>query len=444
VSQAPVGDAVAQAQATESAARSALAFMRAHAHAFDPNQIRAMQAEVNNDEKATVQTIADRAMQVIQANEATAQAADIGNVVAQAQDAVNAANQQTAAAKTPEQRSAATQARAQAAIGAYQAGQQRIQNQGAYAAALASGDSVAVAQADINMYTALLASAKGYDDKLAAEAGLKSAEFARSQAMESRIQALGQVAETAATGDLVSQAAISQGTAAKMMAAAHGTDEVIAAEQAQAAANVQMRQAQEQRATEMGALAASTTADPVKQLDDQIKGAMNALAHASGVDETAQLQTQLNNLKLQRANTVAQQGMSLVQFEFDMMEISSGQAIEALDKLLNGKLSPEMRQSIEELIRRFKLGLETPIGGGTMNIAPGNIRLPTFYDVAHAIQHGRLSGPTHNHTANIDASQDLTITVNVNKGQDANLVYDAIDKATSANLRQRLRAAGVR
>jgi hypothetical protein len=389
--------------------------------------------------------------------------------------------------------------RAQAEYQLHQAREQRISNRGALAEARQSGNSVASAETAVDVAQQLLRSARGQQERQAAEAQLAQAEHQLTQARIARAQALAQIEETKDTGNVIAQArdavaaaereadlakgkdahikarqdeasARQQQIAARQTRAqeygqlaeasaggdpvataqaalaaaqrqlelAHGIDQQIAAEAAVANAQTQLHQALEQQIIALGSLAASTTRDPLVQLQDQMAATAKALANAKTPTERVQYQTQLNNLKNQYQATLIQQTEDTINFQLSMRQITSQQAIAQLQALLQNKaLTLQERQGIEEQIRQLQLGS----GTSAFNLAPGNIKLPTIYDVARAM-HGAIAASPFG-TGSVSATANTTINVEVKNADDVPAVAAAIDQATGSQLAGALRAAGM-
>jgi hypothetical protein len=425
-------DTVAQAQALRELAQKEVASARGY-----DQQVQA-QTDLTNANNQYNDAIYNR----IQAEGQLAASEHPGDTVAQAAAIRSAAARALGAARGPDQTLAARTSYNQANEQVHQAIVARIQAQGQLAAAQRPGDTVAQAAAIRSAAARALAAAHGVDQTIAAQTAYSQANEQLHQAIVGRIQAQGQLAASEHPGDSVAQAQAVRSAAARMLAAAHGIDQMIAAQTAYKQSNDQLNQAIVNRDLSIGDLAASTTPEPLKQLDDKIAAARKALADSVGVDARRTQRTNLNSLLLQRATTAADQRASTVDFEFQMMQITAGQAAAMLTQLAHNKnLSQAQRDQYLEQARRYQLGLESPIGGTGFDLAPGNPRLPTFYDVSRAITGGG-SGPTHNNT--VDASATMSIVVNVGRNADVGLVADAIDRTTGAGLSQRLRAAGVR
>jgi hypothetical protein len=373
------GDPVSGVRAQIAQTQSELAFVTAHAHYFDPSVITGLQTQLTSLGTQLVQSLGDQAVQLIQSGGQIAAAKDYGNALAQAQDIAHAAQQAVRRAVGPTQRKSLEAQALATENTVHDQVLARIQEVGTYTVSLHPNDAVAQAQANVNLARQELAMARGYDQVTKAQTDLNNA-------------------------------------------------------------NTTLNQAYENQYTAIGALRASSTADPVKQINDQVNAAYQVMVHAVGTDAKRKAKTDFNNLLLQRASISTQSSADLINFEFQMMEISSATAADTLTKLAsNSRLSRATRNQLLEQARQYELGLVTPIGGDQLNLAPGNIRLPTFYDVMHGFGAGRR--PTMQTRNAIHAQTQ--INVYVAHPNDVPKVAEAIGRATNSNLKARLHAAGV-
>jgi hypothetical protein len=427
------GDAVLQAQVTLRVAREELAA----AHGTD--QIIQAETQVAQAERQLRQARINRIASLAQVTETR----ETGDAVAQAQTALAAAQRELRTARGPDQRIAAQQAVASAQAQLHQAQQQRIGALGGYFEALAQGDPLVEAQIAIEVAQAELKNARGVDEQIAAATALANAEYQLHQAQVQRVQSLGALAEAQAQGDPLAQARIAIQTAQQELAMAKTEAETIQAETDLANASYQYHQALQNRITALGALAASETRDPLAQLSAQIAAARQVLANATTDAERIQGQTDLNNLLNQYTAALVSQTEDTINFQLQMRQITAQQAIAQLQGLLKTQnLTLQERQQIEEQIRQLQLG------GGTseFNLAPGNIKLPTIYDIARAV--GNLSGSsspfgTGSVGGTVNATVNSPITVYVADSADVPAVAAAIDSATGSQLAGALRAAGL-
>lgn len=364
-----------------------------------------------------------------------------GDTVLQAQIAQQTAAKMQATAHGVDEMNAANQMMTAANVQLHQAYQNRTQAEGQLQQTLDTGDAAKQARDAQATAHKLLANAHGIDEQIAGQEAVAAANAQAHQVTLSRIQSAGQLQQTRDTGDTVRQAQDAQKTARDLMRNAHGQDEVRAAEQAMASANAQYRQALEQRDIALGELAASTTADPVQQLTDRLQAAIKALSKAKGKDERAALQTTVNNLRMQRDQTAASDAEDQIDYAFQMMQISAGDAISQLEGILAKyhDLPPQMVRQINEQIRRYQLGLEQPMGSTGFDLAPGDLKLPTFYDVGR----GLATGQVQQTAPRVNAQYAATVNVYVTQAGDENAVAAVLDQALNTNVQQRMRAAGV-
>lgn len=385
-----------------------------------------------------------QARQVLQQAEQHARAADANATPEQVradQQAVadaRAAYAKAAGARRDEQ-IAARERVAQAEAQLRQARQGRVQERGDLRSAR-NEDPVAQARTAVETAKKELDLAHGEDQRLQAEATLARAEFALHQARVQRITELGQLAEAQAQGDPVAQAQIEIQVAEETLARAKTEQERIAAETQLAQAELALHQALQQRITDLGALAASTTRDPLLQLTDQINAARRVLAGAVTQQEQIQAQTNLNQLLNQYTSTLVQQTEDTINFQLNMHQITAQQAIAQLEGLLKTKnLTLQEQHQIEEQIRQLQLG------GGTseFNLAPGSVKLPTIYDIARAMGVAGAGASSPFGTGTVSATANTTINVEVANSEDVPKVAAAIDAATGSTLAGTLRAAGL-
>lgn len=405
-----------------------------------PQERNAAQAQIISADTASKEAARQNAQGQAQLTE-TLQS---GDAVAQALTARQLGYTLLRTALNTQEQVAAEQMIAQGDVQLHQAYRARIQALGQLAQTLDTGDAAKQARDAQAAAHKLLATAHGTDEVIAGRQAVASADAQAHQATLSGIQARGQLAQARDEGDPVAQARDARKTAQSMLRNAHGQDEVRSAETALAQANYQYNQALEQRDISLGDLAASTTADPVQKLTDQIEGVTKALAKAKDPQTRTQLQTQLNNLKQSRDQAAAQNTEDDINYGFQMMQESAGDAIAGLEGILAkyNDLPPEMVRQINEQIRRYQLGLEQPMGSTGFDLAPGDLKLPTFYDVAR----GALTGAVQtnpNMQATDNSQYTNTINVYVTQAGDESAVAAAIDRTLTTNVQQRMRAAGV-
>lgn len=431
----PAGDPIGLARQQLKDVQAAYDYMRHNAQAFDPSQLNQALAAVITARKAVTDAVVQYRTQINNLNTQIAQAQEAGDAVAQAASGVTGATRNVALGGTPQQRGQERLALLQAQVQQHQALQGRTQAEGQLQAALDTGDNVAAARASVSTAQAILRNARGIDEQIAGETALAQANAAYRQALVQRLQAQATLTETQQTGDPIAQSRTAIQAAQRQLQLAHGTDETIAAEQALAAANLQYRQAIQQRYTEQGALLASETTDPLKQLRDQIAAAEKVLASAIGPQGRVVAQTQLNQLKNQYQSELINQRESTIQFQLNMQQIGAQQAINQLQDLLKVKgITLAQRQQILQQVHQLQLGSSS----GQFDLAPGSISMPTAYDVHRAIRRG--SGVPH--LAHHDNSS-TQINVYVRNAHDVPAVADALDRATGSKLRSRLRSAGI-
>ncbi|MFL5861084.1 MAG: hypothetical protein ACJ780_09925 [Solirubrobacteraceae bacterium] len=417
-------------------------YMQTHAAANNPQLLAQYLAQM----LAAQQGVADTAQQ--QATELAASQEQLAEAQAHGDPGLIAAAQKAhgyvllGRAKTQTQKNEARAMIISAEDAGVDATRQWADAQTSLAEARAHGDAGLIAAAELAGGQRDLGLAKNKFDRAAALTRIANAQTAAGEAARATADAQTQVAVAGDFGDSVAQANDAIAGAHRDLGLAQTGAERLAAQAGLLNAVNEREQAIAERYNEFAALAASETLDPVAAAKDLADGAQKALNATTGVDNRTKAQTNRNQLLQSYRALKIDTKESEINFEFQMSEISSGAAISLLQGLLKMKgLTKAKRQEILEEIRRFETGQESPIGGGGFNLAPGNVRLPTFYDVAHARRGAHMRSATH---PNIDASTATNITVNVHRDADVGKVADVIDRATSSQLRARLRAAGVR
>jgi hypothetical protein len=124
------------------------------------------------------------------------------------------------------------------------------------------------------------------------------------------------------------------------------------------------------------------------------------------------------------------------------------QYLAGLEKLAKAPGNTQaMINQINQTIREGQLGQLAPFGmsAGQVQLAPGNIRMPTAIDVMRGVGGPRPHGLVHTHmiTAQNTQHSNNTINVYVHSAADASHVYDAIAQATGSQLGAQARAAGL-
>jgi hypothetical protein len=323
-----------------------------------------------------------------------------------------------------------------------------IQTQGSVAqSTIPTGDAVAQAQEVLTNLNQQLAYAQAhahdFDPNQIADLQkqVNDANTALAAASVTQIDAQSQVTQAQQQGDALQQATTAQAAAREDLSLADGLTQQLSAEKALADANNQYNQALQARITAAGALAASTTNNPVQKVADQISAATKALGAAVGPDAKGSDQTDLNNLKAQYTDALVSQTESTIQFQLDMQTITSQQAINQLNGLLKTKnLSLADQQSIEEQVYKLQNSDTT---GSQFDLAPGNIKLPTIFDVATGLRAAYSAQPGAV-SPNITAQATTQINVTVNSDADVFKVSDAIDRSVGSNLHSKLKSAGLR
>jgi hypothetical protein len=457
VARTPLGDPVGQARANLDVMTRSYRYMLQHRQAFDPSQISQALAQMIDAQKQVVQATQDYADQTIQVQEQIQELQDYGNAAAQAQDRLAAGYQQLAAARTPLARQQAQASIQQGIVAGYEAHQQQIQDLTAISVAQAQGFPVQAAEAAVSGAREALGAAVGIDNQRRALANLINAQHQLQQAQFSQISLYARLRETQEQGDPIavaraalgaaqaeSRAAVTQEqqvqaatdlaaaqhqlqqahfeligaygrvreaqeqgnpvavareslrVAQREQQAARTTDQQIQAATDLANAHQQLAQALQQQDLAYGALAASTTREPLAQLAANINAAAHALSHARGPANVIEAQTRLNDLKNQYEGTYISQTQATIEFQLAMQQITAQQALEQIQNLEKARgITTQELQGLQEEARRIALGDYSVIGGqGQFNFAPGEaeLALPTLYDIRHRAEQGRLFG----------------------------------------------------
>lgn len=344
-----------------------------------------------------------------------------------------------------------------------------------------SYDPVAVAQADLSGAEAaasyVQAHAKDFNfaDILKALATVNSARQAVADAIHQNqlqlVAAQGGIAKAADYGNVVAQAQDDISTAARQLSLARTPLERAQATQQLMDAQNNYNQAVLQHIKNETDLAASLVIDPVQKARIQLQGAQRELAAAKGIDNRLTAQANVNNLKQAYEQSLIQQRQSTTEFQLNMQQITVQQAINQLQDLLKLRgITLQDRQSILQRIRQLQLTDNT---GGQFDLAPGNIKLPTPYDVRRAVQRAvgaRVAAATEaaqqgstagvrggsvprGHDvqaiirtggATIGAVDARTyVTIHVEKNADVMKVADALERATGTRISARARARGI-
>ena len=209
------------------------------------------------------------------------------------------------------------------------------------------------------------------------------------------------------------------------------------------------------RARQETALAESETTDPVTQALDKLRGAYRNLSMARG-EETIGAQAEVNRARQDYAKALVSRAEKDIDFQLQMEKISKETAISRLKALLKThKLGREEEQEI--LLRIHNLQKAATGEGLTFRLAPGNIKMPTTYDVQKALRetdaiyrrtvaarHHAVPSGAELQAHRTSISNTNHITINVHHAGHAAEVGDHVERITGASLRARRRAAGVR
>jgi hypothetical protein len=279
-----------------------------------------------------------------------------------------------------------------------------------------------------------------------AETALLEANKAREEAITSEasslVSARGQLAQARDAGNAVAQAQDAQQAASELLGLAKSPLEKIQAQTSLIQAASQAQQARAAKVSAEGELAESRTTDPLAQ--DRIKRATDRklLARATP-DERIKLQATLNRDAQKYTADIVSNKEQEIEFHKQLGEVSNQAAIEQYQSILKmHNLTKRERQDI--LLKIHSLQNEIGVGNNQVyDLSPGQIKLPTAYDVQRAIHSAShassiIHAPTENH------SQINEFHITVHDSKDVEKVADALDRALGSGVKARLRAAGYR
>jgi hypothetical protein len=251
-----------------------------------------------------------------------------------------------------------------------------------------------------------------------------------------------QISQAQENGNAEGQARLGIQLAGQMKSIAQNEQEKLQANLDLVNAENQLLQARQTRITEEANLAKSKTNSPVKAARIDVKADEQLLKLSQGPDQKIKSEAELNNARKAYQETLVQETENWVNFELSMGAISSQQAIDRLQQLLRAKdINKSTRDQIKQQIYQLENSATT---NGTYDLAPGNIKLPTAFDVQRAISSAVAGhGPSLIHAPS-EVSVVNQIVVNVDQNADVHKVADAIDRATGSRLKSRLKAVGVR
>ncbi len=282
----------------------------------------------------------------------------------------------------------------------------------------------------------------------------QAAEAAQAAELSQTAQLEGEIAQAQDQGNAQAQAADAQRTAARILALAKTPLEKLQGRLGVIQAQNQADQAYREHIQALGALSESQTTDPLKQAEIKVRTDKRLVGAAQGPDERISAQADLNKAKADRAAAFLQVRESDVNFQLEMQQISKQQAIQQYEDLLKiHGLAKSQRQDLQLKIRSLQQAASGE--GEVFSIKPGDIKLPTAYDVHRAIAGARLQAgagvriagehaqpTTSGVTAHITNTNHIVI--DVRHPGDVARVGEEIERVTGASLRGRQRAAGVR
>lgn len=204
-------------------------------------------------------------------------------------------------------------------------------------------------------------------------------------------------------------------------------------------ANNQLEDAIKEREQARFDYLASTTTDPVKQANFQVRAARAALRGLRrGTTAWYQAMAQYNQARQNQLQTRIQSREDDIEFDLSMERIDRDQAISRYRAILKGhNLTKQMRRDI--MLRIKALQKEAEDGASGFGLRVGNVKLPTVYDVRRAIAGGR-QGQAGNR---LNFRNNTTVNVRVASGADVEDVFNELDRQLGTTMSSQMRAAGV-
>lgn len=178
------------------------------------------------------------------------------------------------------------------------------------------------------------------------------------------------------------------------------------------------------------------TDDPVKQANLELQAARKNIRGKHGAERyqaLADVQTKQRALLSARV----QASEDNIDFDVEMGKITQDQAVSQLQQLLHMHgLTQKMRRDIQLKIKQMQDQANQEASG--FDLAVGDIKLPTIYDVRRALAPiKQAAGPTARTTVNAQ------VNVTVEDPAAASKVYDAIDSTLATSVQATMRNAGL-
>ena len=181
----------------------------------------------------------------------------------------------------------------------------------------------------------------------------------------------------------------------------------------------------------------SRTEDPVKIARIELQRAQSALKTARTPAERNRARAEVNTRRRAHRDAIVNSAVEDAQFMYDMGRMTTGAFRDALQKILDTqKMGKEARRNIMRQIRELDKELNQE---NELELAVGNIRLPTTYEIRRGLgmtgaQGGNLFAPTTNNN---------NITIIVADKADVPAVGEELDKATRSGFNSTARARGI-
>lgn len=202
------------------------------------------------------------------------------------------------------------------------------------------------------------------------------------------------------------------------------------------------QQAVQQEIAARGEIRESRELNPAQKIRTKLETINEQLKNATP-EERLKLEAQKGNEQTAWRQALVTEKDEVIAFHKEKYEISGQVAIQEYESLLKTKgLAAATRREILSKIH----AIEDELGVGNnqvYDLSPGNIKLPTAYDVRRAIGMAAIGG-TLIHSEGGIQQQINEFHINVNDSSDVGKVADALDKALHSGVRSRMHAAGVR
>lgn len=159
------------------------------------------------------------------------------------------------------------------------------------------------------------------------------------------------------------------------------------------------------------------------------RDALYALRHADTRQETLEARASLIRARTSRREAIFSREVEDIEFQADIGKLTLQQQISAYERLLNTlTLTRDMRRDLRRRIYGLREELE---GEDGFDLAVGNIKLPTIYEIRRAMQGGL------NQQSNVQVNNSAVINVNGagNPASVAQRVSDALGQSGRAALR---------